>query len=443
VSRPAAGLRTACATPGATGRRCTDDACALAAEIRRRAEELGLAVVGFAPARLPEQVRREYRAFVVAELAGDMDWLVREPDRREDPRNLWPEARTAICVGLDYGPERDPLPELGLRGRGYVSVYARGRDYHDVLKGRLKQLAQWLHRRTGAGVKVFVDTAPVLEKPLAEQAGIGWRGKHTNLVSRRFGSWLFLGGILTTLDLPHDAPESDHCGSCTRCIDVCPTGAIVAPRRLVPLRCISYLTIEHRGPIPPPLRPALGNRIYGCDDCLAVCPWNRFARSTREVKLQARPELVAPDLGELAALDEAGFRSLTRGSAIRRIGHARFLRNVLTAVGNSGLPDLLPAVEARLRDPQPLVRGAAVWALARLAPQLARATAREALAAERDPAVRAEWRAVLENRVPPADPTPAPRSTPTFAPADARTPRHESGSRGGTGDGGHDAASAR
>lgn len=376
----------------------------LKAEIRRRAEELGLDVAGFAPARLPDRVRAEYRAFVVADLAGDMDWLVRDPARREDPTGLWPEARSAICVGLNYGPGRDPLPELGLADRGYVSVYARGRDYHDVLKGRLKQLAQWLHRKTGAEVRVFVDTAPVLEKPLAEQAGVGWRGKHTNLVSRRFGSWLFLGEILTTLELPPDPPENDHCGRCTRCIDVCPTGAIVAPRRLVPTRCISYLTIEHRGPIPRLLRPLLGNRIYGCDDCLAVCPWNRFARRAREVKLHERPELVAPDLAALAALDDAGFRALTRGTPILRIGHARFLRNVLIAIGNSGRSGLLPAVEARLADPGPLVRGAAVWALARLDPERARTRAVQALADEPDPSVRAEWRAVLDGTVAPRDP---------------------------------------
>ncbi len=376
---------------------------ALREEIRRRARALGFAAVGFAPAALPARVRREFRAFAAAGLAGDMDWLVRAPERREDPRGLWPEARTSICVGLDYGPEGDPLPELGLRGRGYVSVYARNRDYHDVLKGRLKQLAQWLHRRTGAAVKVFVDTAPLLEKPLAHRAGLGWPGKHTNLVSRRFGSWLFLGEILTTLELPPDPPETDHCGSCRRCLRACPTGAITAPYRLDPTRCISYLTIEHRGPIPRPLRPRLGNRIYGCDDCLAVCPWNKFARATREAKLRARPELVAPDLAELAALDEAGFRALTRGSPIRRIGHARFLRNVLIAAGNSGASRLLGAVRARLDDPLPLVRGAAAWALARLDPAAARGEAARRLGRESDPAVREEWRAVAAGEVPPAE----------------------------------------
>ncbi len=375
---------------------------ALVHEIRRRAQALGLVVVGFTRAALPPRVRAHYRAFVRAGLAGDMDWLVRAPERREDPRGLWPEARSVICCGLDYGPGGNPLRELSRRACGYVAVYARGRDYHDVLKGRLKQLAQWLHHHTGAAVKVFVDTAPILEKPLAQQAGFGWQGKHTNLVSRRFGSWLFLGEILTTLELPPDPPERDHCGSCRRCLEACPTGAIPAPYRLDPTRCISYLTIEHKGPIPRPLRPLMGNRIFGCDDCLAVCPWNKFARTTRELRLRARPELITPDLAHLARLDEAGFRALTRGTPIRRTGHARFLRNVLIAIGNSGLADLLPAVAARLRDPHPLVRGAAVWALARLDPARARAEAAQKLSDEPDPSVRAEWQAVRAGAVAPA-----------------------------------------
>lgn len=362
--------------------------------LEQRAEELGFDRLRVTRAALPERVRREFRAFLEAELAGDMDWLPRTAARREDPRGLWPEARTAICVAMNYGPDRDPREELRRRRSGYVSVYARGRDYHDVVKGRLKQLAGWLHAKTGAAVKVFVDTAPLLEKPLARQAGIGWQGKHTNLVSREFGSWLFLGEILTTLELPPDPPEEDRCGCCRRCIDACPTDAITAPYRLDPRRCISYLTIEHRGPIPHRLRPRLGNRIYGCDDCLAVCPWNKFARRAREAKLRARPELESPDLAALAALDDTAFRRRFSGSPVKRIGRDRFLRNVLIAIGNSGDRALLPTVRDRLADSSPLVRGAAVWALSRLAD---RATLEAEAAGRRDPdpEVREEWRRAL------------------------------------------------
>ncbi len=367
-------------------------------ELRRRLEEraegLGFDRLRVTRAALPERVRREYRAFLEAELAGDMDWLRRTAERREDPRGLWPEARTAICLAMNYGPGRDPLEGLRRRRSGYISVYARGRDYHDVMKGRLKQLAGWLHAKTGAAVKVFVDTAPLLEKPLARQAGIGWQGKHTNLVSREFGSWLFLGEILTTLELPPDPPEEDRCGCCRRCIDACPTGAITAPYRLDPRRCISYLTIEHRGPIPHRLRPRLGNRIYGCDDCLAVCPWNKFARRAREAKLRARPELESPDLAALAALDDTAFRRRFSGSPVKRIGRDRFLRNVLIAIGNSGDRALLPTVRGRLADSSPLVRGAAVWALSRLADR-ATLEAEAAGRGETDPEVREEWRRAL------------------------------------------------
>jgi epoxyqueuosine reductase len=341
---------------------------------------------------LAPETGARYRAALAAGHHGTMDWLARDPDRRASPERLWSEARTAIVCGLDYGPGRDPLPELERRDRGYLSVYARNRDYHDVLKGRLKELAGFLAARFGAQVKVFVDTAPLLEKPLAQAAGLGWQGKHTNLVSRDHGSWLFLGTILTDLELPPDAPEPDRCGSCRRCLDACPTGAFAAPYQLDARRCVSYLTIEHKGPIPRELRPLLGNRIYGCDDCLAVCPWNKFARLGHEAKLRERPELVAPRLAELAALDDAAFRARFAGSPVKRIGRDRFIRNVLVAIGNSGNPELAPAAERLLDDPAPLVRGMAVWALARLLPATHVAALRAVrLPGEADPEVRAEW----------------------------------------------------
>ena len=336
--------------------------------IRARARVLGLDEVRFTTATLPPEAGGRYRAALEAGDHGTMDWLARDPDRRASPDRLWPAARTAIVCGLNYGPERDPLPELGLADRGYVSVYARHRDYHDLLKGRLKEFAGWIAAKFAAEVKVFVDTAPVLEKPLAQEAGLGWQGKHTNLVSRSLGSWLFLGEILTSLELPPDEPERDHCGSCRRCLEVCPTDAFPTPYRLDARRCISYLTIEHKGPIPRALRPLMGNRIYGCDDCLAVCPWNKYAQATREMKLQARPDLVAPHLAELAALDDAAFRDRFSGSPVKRIGRDRFVRNVLIAIGNSGEPALAAVAERLLADPAPLVRGAAVWAAARLVP---------------------------------------------------------------------------
>ena len=292
--------------------------------------------------------------------------MAKNADRRGDPRTLWSEVRAVVMLGVNYGPADDPLAILKARTRGAISVYAQGDDYHELIKPRLKSLGRWLVENAGGDIKVFVDTAPVMEKPLAEAAGLGWQGKHTNLVSRELGSWLFLGAIFTTLELPPDRPDDDHCGTCRACLDICPTGAFPAPYRLDARRCISYLTIEHKGPIPRELRPLMGNRIYGCDDCLAVCPWNKFARAGREAKLAARAALRAPPLAELAGLDDAGFRALFAKSAVKRIGRARFLRNVLIAIGNSGDPTLASAAERLLADASPLVRGAAVWALGRL-----------------------------------------------------------------------------
>jgi epoxyqueuosine reductase len=326
-----------------------------------------------------------------------MDWLAATAERRRDPRALWADVRTVIMLGVNYGPAGDPLAALDRREAGAISVYAQGDDYHDVIKTRLKALARWLVATAGGDVKVFVDTAAVMEKPLAAAGGLGWQGKHTNLVSRRFGSWLFLGAIFTSLDLPADAPERDHCGSCSACLEICPTAAFPAPYQLDARRCVSYLTIEHKGPIPREMRAAIGNRIYGCDDCLAVCPWNKFAQAGRETKLSARAELRAPALADLADLDDAGFRALFRKSAVKRTGRDRFLRNVMIAIGNSGDSRLAHKARLRLADASPLVRGAAIWALSRLvsSDELA-ALAAEHAQCERDPAVQAEWAALKE-----------------------------------------------
>jgi epoxyqueuosine reductase len=317
-------------------------------------------------------------------------------ERRGSPAALWPEVRSVIMPGMNYGPEGDPLATLANRRAGTISVYARNRDYHDVVKGALKRIATRFAARAGADVKVFVDTAPVMEKPLAAAAGLGWQGKHTNLVSRQHGSWLFLGAIFTTAELPPDRPETDHCGSCRACLGICPTDAFPAPYRLDARRCISYLTIEHDGPIDPELRPLIGNRIYGCDDCLAVCPWNKFAAAASEAKFSARAELIEPPLEELVALDDADFRKFFSGSPIKRIGRGRFVRNVLIGIGNSREPDLAEAAEARLDDADPQVRGAAIWALGRLAPAKAYALAAERRPREMDSDVRREWERVLD-----------------------------------------------
>jgi epoxyqueuosine reductase len=305
-------------------------------------------------------------AFVAEGRHGTMGWMEETLERRKQPTNMWPEAKSALVVAMNYGPETDPLEDLKTTSAGNISVYARHRDYHDVMKGKLKQLAQAFARETGEAVKVFVDTAPLMEKPLAEKAGLGWQGKHTNLVSREHGSWLFLGVMLTTAELEPDAPGQDHCGACRACLDICPTNAFPAPYQLDARRCISYLTIEHAGPIPEEFREAMGNRIYGCDDCLAICPWNKFAKTASEAKLVAREDLKRPALSDLLVLDDAGFRSLFSGSPIKRIGRNRFIRNCLIAAGNSGDASLRVPVAALRSDPDPVVAEAAGWAAARL-----------------------------------------------------------------------------
>ncbi len=305
-------------------------------------------------------------AFLNAGRAGDMDWLEAKAERRKSPQSLWPAARRVISLGMNYGPGSDPMAVLDARDRGAISVYAQGRDYHDIVKKRLKQLARWLVERSGSEVKVFVDTAPVMEKPAAAKAGLGWQGKHTNLVSQRFGSWLFLGEIFTTADIAPDEPGADLCGSCDRCRAACPTGALDAPYRIDARRCISYLTIEHKGAIDDDLADAMGNRIYGCDDCLAVCPWNKFAEPVREPALMPKAELTAPRLADLAVLDDAAFRSLFAGSPIKRTGRDRFVRNVMIAAANSGDSTLVPVADALTDDASPLVRDAARRAAAQL-----------------------------------------------------------------------------
>ena len=362
--------------------------------IRARAKAEGFNVVRIAGARTDPQYAARLGAFLDAGHHGDMTWMADRAHWRADPQTLWPEAKSVIVLGLNYGPEGDPLAILARKDRAAISVYAQGEDYHDVVKKKLKALAGYIFETHGAQVKVFVDTAPVMEKPLAQKAGIGWQGKHTNLVSRDFGSWLFLGSIFTTLDLPPDAPDEDHCGNCHACLDICPTAAFPAPYQLDARRCISYLTIEHKGPIPREFRQAMGNRIYGCDDCLAVCPWNKFASQAAEIKLRARKELQAPPLAALARLDDAAFRAMFRKSPVKRIGRDRFLRNVMVAIGNSGDAALAETARALLDDPSPLVRGAAVWALSRLLPEYEFDTlARERAKGEADDTVRAEWRA--------------------------------------------------
>jgi epoxyqueuosine reductase len=365
----------------------------LRAALASEARGLGFDCVGVTGPDAIAEAAGHFRAFLNTGAHGEMDWLAANPERRADPRGLWPSVRSVIMLGVNYGPDENPLEILESRTSGAISVYAQGDDYHDLIKKRLKALARWLVATSGGEVKVFVDTAAVMEKPLAQAAGLGWQGKHTNLVSREFGSWLFLGAIFTTLDLPHDAADTDHCGSCQACLDICPTSAFPAPYKLDARRCISYLTIESKGAIPHEFRKAIGNRIYGCDDCLAVCPWNKFAQTGREAKLAAREDLRAPSLAELARLDDAAFRTRFTKSPVKRIGRDRFVRNVLIAIGNSGDGTLAREANRLVTDASPLVRGAAVWALSQLLGRAEfSALAAMAVSAEPDTTVRAEWR---------------------------------------------------
>jgi len=365
--------------------------------LKHHAGTLGFDAIGVADARAPWPAGARLEAFIGEGRHGDMAWLSAPAaeageNRRSHPTALWPQARSAILVGQSYAPEDDAIALLAHTQSGLVSAYAARRDYHDVVKGKLKQLAQWLARETGQEVKVFVDTAPLMEKPLAQRAGLGWQGKHTNLVSREHGSWLFLGAILSAAQIEADAEEGDHCGSCRACLDACPTKAFPAPYQLDARRCLAYLSIEHKGHIAPEFRAPMGNRIFGCDDCLAVCPWNKFAQAARETRLAFREDLRLAPLAELAALDDAAFRARFSATPVKRAGRDRFVRNVLIAIGNSSDPALAPAAEARLRDDSALVRAMAVWALARLLDEAAFQRLKSAHAPrEQDAAVRQEW----------------------------------------------------
>ena len=358
--------------------------------IRDQAKALGFDACGFAAVDQAFPAGARLAEFVAAGRHGTMGWMETTLERRSHPQAMWAGARSAVVLAMSYGPDADPLQALEAKDRAAISVYAQGDDYHEVVKKRLKRLAGWMQKTFGGEVKVFVDTAPLMEKPLAQAAGLGWQGKHTNLVSREYGSWLFLGSVLTSLEIEPDAPEAEHCGSCRACLDVCPTNAFPAPFQLDARACLSYLTIEHAGPMPRQYRAAMGNRIYGCDDCLAVCPWNKFAVTARETAFHARDHLRSPPLEALAVLDDAAFRALFSKSPVKRIGRDRFVRNVLYAVGNSAEPRLASTAIALLDDPSPLVRGAAVWALSQLMdPEVFERLRAEQ--AETDPDVRAEW----------------------------------------------------
>jgi epoxyqueuosine reductase len=365
----------------------------LLAGLRRQTGKEGLNSFAVTAATVPDTSAQQMKFFVDEGRHGTMDWMAERLYQRVHPQNLWPEARSAIVFALPYGQDIDPLARLKDKSCGTISVYALNRDYHDVFKGKLKRIAQWLAHETAAKVKVFVDTAPLMEKPLAQQAGLGWQGKHTNLVSRELGSWFFLGCILTTLELEATAAEEDHCGSCHACLDICPTKAFPAPYQLDARRCISYLTIEHKGHIPLEFRKMMGNRIYGCDDCLAVCPWNKFAQAAAEQKLKARADLVAPSLAVLLSLDEKAFRKMFAGSPVKRTGRNRFLRNCLIASGNSGDCSLLDPVRKCLADESPLVRAMAIWALRQLDPQSFTNEKEKRISSETDSTVQAEWEA--------------------------------------------------
>jgi epoxyqueuosine reductase len=371
------------------------DSAAIKAGLLAQAHAQGFGVVGVTRPDSIAEAKKHLETFLADGAHGEMDWLKTTAERRGDPRALWSEVRSVVMLGLNYGPdEEDPLSILKRRDRGAISVYARSEDYHEIIKPRLKTIARWLVENGGGDVKVFIDTAAVMEKPLAQQAGLGWQGKHTNLVSRQYGSWLFLGAIFTTLELPYDAEDKDHCGHCRTCVDICPTKAFPAPYHLDARRCISYLTIEHKGPIPREFRAAIGNRIYGCDDCLAVCPWNKFAQTARDAKFAAREALRAPKLSELVRLDDAAFRAMFAKTAVKRAGRDRFVRNVLIAIGNSGDASLAGEAERLLDDASPLVRGAAVWALSRLLPRQMFSALSQRYK-DSDAAVREEWAATL------------------------------------------------
>jgi epoxyqueuosine reductase len=362
--------------------------------LKARAAAEGLHSLHITKARLPADVGERLELFLEQQHHGDMSWLEQRKQQRKSPDALWPDAKSAIIVALPYTPDMDPMQRLQDKETGVISVYALNRDYHDLFKGKLKRLASWFHQHTDEQVKIFVDTAPLMEKPLAALAGLGWQGKHTNLVSRELGSWFFIGTILTTADLQIDEPEVDHCGTCTACLDICPTKAFPVARQLDARRCISYLTIEHKGHIATEFRKPMGNRIYGCDDCLAVCPWNKFAQAASETKLIARDDLRAPQLKDLLRLDDTAFRVFFAGSPVKRTGRDRFIRNCLIAAGNSGQVDLIPIVTALLRDPQPIIRAMAVWALRQLAPPHDVEQLRNShLSAESDQNVKQEWMA--------------------------------------------------
>jgi len=381
--------------PTSTSDRSAKPVPPLKQRLQARARAAGFDLIAITRPDATPQAAPRLHQWLAGGRHGDMAWMEESEARRAAALTLWPDVKSIIMLAMNYGPDDDPMARLEQTSQGVISVYARHRDYHDLVKSRLKQVARWLVEESGAEVKVFVDTAPVMEKPLAAAAGLGWQGKHTNLVSRTFGSWLFLGSIFTTLTIEPDSAEPDHCGACHACLDICPTKAFPAPYQLDARRCISYLTIENKSHIPLEFRKAIGNRIYGCDDCLAVCPWNKFAQSASEMALRPRDDLIAPTLASLARFDDASFRAHFSGSPVKRIGRDRFTRNVLIAIGNSGDATLLPQVRALLADPAPLVRAMAVWALSELQPDEARTRAAAASAAEEDEAVKAEWQACL------------------------------------------------